>query len=60
MKLNFAICLVLSLNLWWQQPFGNTYGLQCQNGVMVSDSVAFRKTNSCTQHALCAEFNVGD
>ena len=52
MKLNFTICSVLSLSSWWQQLLGKTYGLQCQNGLMVSDLFAFRKTKSCRQHAL--------
>ena len=43
MKLNFATCLVLSLSSWRQQPLGKTYGLWCQDGVMVSDSFASRK-----------------
>ena len=39
MKLNLAICLVLLLRSWWQQPLGKTYDLRCKNGVMVSDSL---------------------
>ena len=39
---------------------GKTYGLQCKDGVMVSDSLAFSKTKSCRQRALSAEFDVGD
>ena len=54
MKLNFVICSILSLSSWSQQPLRKTYGLRCQNGVMVSDSFAFRKTSSCRQHALLA------
>ena len=52
MKLIFAICLVLSLSSLWQQPLRKTYGLQCQIGVMVSDSFAFRETKNCRQHVL--------
>ena len=52
MKLNLAICSVLSLSSWWQQPLGETYGLQCENKVMVSDSFVFKKTKSCRQHVL--------
>ena len=51
MKLNFTIGLVLSLSSWWQQPLGKIYGLWCQNGVMVCDPFAFKKTKSCRQHA---------
>ena len=47
MKLNFTICPVLSLRTWWQQLLGKTFGLHCQNGLMVSDLFAFRKTKSC-------------
>ena len=37
MKLNLASCSALSLlSSWWQQPLGKTYGLRCQNRVMVS------------------------
>ena len=39
MKLNLAICSVLSLSSWWQQPLGETYGLRCKYRVMVSDSL---------------------
>ena len=52
MKLNFTICSVLLLSSWWQQPLGKTYGLQYQNGLIVSDLFAFRKTKTCRQHAL--------
>ena len=52
MTLNFVICSILSLTSWWQQPLGKTYGLRCQNGVIVGDSFAFRKTKSFRQHAL--------
>ena len=52
MKLNFAICLVLSLSSWWQQPLGKTYGLFCQNGVMVSDCFASRNPKRFRQHVL--------
>ena len=52
MKFNFAICLVLWLSSWWQQPLGKNYGLRCQNGATVSDSFAFRKTENCKQDAL--------
>ena len=52
MKLNFAICSVLSLSSWWQQLLAKTCSLQYQNGLMVSDLFAFRKTKSCRQHAL--------
>ena len=37
--------LYLSKNL-------QTYGLRCQNGAMVNDSFAYRKTKSCRQHGL--------
>ena len=50
MKRNFAICLALLLSSWWQQPLGRTYGLQCQNGVMVNDSFASSKTKRFRQH----------
>ena len=30
----------------WEKP----YGLRWQNGAMVSDSFAYRKTKSCRQH----------
>ena len=52
MKLNFAICLVLSLSSLQQHFFGKTYGLLFQNVVMISNSFAFRKTKSCRKHAL--------
>ena len=52
MKLNCNICSVLSLSSWWQQLLGKTYGLQFQNGLLVSDLFAFSKTKSCGQHAL--------
>ena len=55
MKLNFIICSVLSLSSWWQQPLGQSYGLRCQNGAMVSDLFAF----SCT-YSLSVEVDVGD
>ena len=55
MKLNFAMFLVLFLSSWWQQTLGKTYGLRCQNGVLVSDSFAFTKTKSCKQHALLVQ-----
>ena len=29
-----------------------TYGLRYQNGAVVSDSFAYRKTKSCRQHGL--------
>ena len=51
-KRNVTICSVLSLSSWWQQHLGKNYGLQCQNGFMVSTLFAFRKTKSCRQHAL--------
>ena len=54
MKLNFTIWSVLSLSSWWQQLLGRIYGLQCQNGLMVTDLFAFRKTKSCRQQALLA------
>ena len=44
MKLNFAICLVLSLSSRRQEALGKTYDLSCQNGVMVIDSFVSRKT----------------
>ena len=40
------------LSSWWQQLLGKTYGFRCQNGAMVSDSFAHRKTKSCRQHGL--------
>ena len=52
MKLNLAVCSVLSLSPCWQQPLGKAYVLRCQNEVMVSDSFVFSKTKSCRQHAL--------
>ena len=52
MKHNLGICLVPSLSSWWQQSLGKTYGLGCQNGVIVSESFAFRKTKSRRQHTL--------
>ena len=52
MELDFTICSVLSVSSWWQQLMGKTHGLHCQNGLMVSDLFAFRKTKSCRQHAL--------
>ena len=30
MKLNFTICLVISLSSWWQQTLGKSYGLRYQ------------------------------
>ena len=61
MKRNFVVWSVPSLSSWWQQPLGKTYGLRCQNRVMVSDSFVFRKTKSCTQHSfLVLRFDVGD
>ena len=48
----FGISLRLALNSWWQQLLGKTYGLRYQNGAMVSDSFAYRKTKSCRQHDL--------
>ena len=52
MKLNLAICSVLSLSSWWQQHLGKTCGLQCQNGVTVCDSFVIRKNRSRRQHSL--------
>ena len=52
MKLNLAICLVLSLSSWRQLPLGNSCGPWCQNGVMANDVFACRKTKSCKQHVL--------
>ena len=52
MKLDIAICSILSLCSWWQQPLAKTYGLRCENEVMISDSFAFRKTKSCRKYAL--------
>ena len=52
MKLNLAICSVLSLSSWWQQPLGKICGLQCQNGVTVCDSFVIRKNRSRRQHSL--------
>ena len=52
MKLNFAICLALSLSSWWQQPLGKTYGLLCQNGVIASDCFASRNPKRFRQHAV--------
>ena len=52
MKLNLAICLVLSLSSWWQLRLGNSCGLRCQNGVMANDAFTCRKTKSCKQHVL--------
>ena len=49
MKLIFAICSVLSLSSCWQQPFGKTYDVLYQIGVMFSDSFAFWETKT---HAL--------
>ena len=43
MTLNFVICSILSLTSWWQQPLGKTYGLRCQNGVIVGDSFPLEK-----------------
>ena len=51
-KLNLAICSVLSLSSWWQQPLGKICGLQCQNGVTVCDSFVIRKNRSRRQHSL--------
>ena len=50
MKRKFAISVVRPLSSWWQQHLGKTYSLQCQNGVMASDSFAIRETKSCRQH----------
>ena len=47
MKLNFATCVVFSLISWRQHPSGKIGSLRCQNGVIASDSFAFRKTKSC-------------
>ena len=52
MKLDLAICSVLSLSSWWQQPLRETYGLRCENRVMVSDSFVFKKTKSYRQPVL--------
>ena len=52
MKLNLAICSVLLLTSWWQQPLGETYDLRYLNIVMISDSFVFKKTKSCWKHAL--------
>ena len=38
--------LQLAFNSWWQQLLGKTYGVRYQNGAMVSDVFAFRKTKS--------------
>ena len=61
MKLNFAICSVLSLSSWWQQPLRKTYSLLCQNRSIVCDSFAYRKTKSCRkQCSLSAVADIGD
>ena len=39
--------LIILLSSSWQQILGKTYGLWCQNGVLVNDSFAFSKTKSC-------------
>ena len=52
MKLDFASYLLLSLRSWWEQLLGKTYGLQCQDGAMVSDSSSFKKIKSCRQNSL--------
>ena len=57
MKLKVINFLLLKLNSWLQQLLEKTYGLWCQNGVMVNDSFAFRKTKSCRKHVL---FVTGD
>ena len=59
MQLNFAICLVLSLTSWWQQTLRKTCGLRCQDGVLVSDCFAFKKSKSYRQQALGVEVEVG-
>ena len=40
------------LSSWWQQLLEKIYDLWCQNGAMVSDSFANRKTKSCKQQGL--------
>ena len=55
MNFNLAICSVLSLSSWWQQPLLKTDVLRGQNGVMVSDSFAFSKTESSKQHAVLVQ-----
>ena len=57
MKLKVISFLVLKLSSWLQQLLEKTYGLRCQNGVMVNDSFAFRKTKSCRKHVV---FVAGD
>ena len=52
MKLNFAVCLVLSMSSWWQQPLRKSYSLWCQNGVMFSDSFATNNPKIFRQYAL--------
>ena len=37
---------------WWQRLLWKTYGLRYQNGTMVSDSFAYRKTKTCKQHGF--------
>ena len=58
-KLIFAICSVLPLSSWWQQPLGKTYCLRCRFGVMVSNSFAFEGTKNCRQHTALV-FDVGN
>ena len=53
MKPNFVICLALLFSSsWWEQHLGKSYDLRWQNGAMISDYFAFKKTKSCRQHAL--------
>ena len=45
-KLKLIIFFILELSYWLQQLLEKTYGLRCQNRVMVNDSFTFRKTKS--------------
>ena len=54
-KLKVISFLVLELSSWLQQLLGKTYGLRCQNAVMVNGSFVFRKTKSCRKHVLFVE-----
>ena len=56
MKLKVINFLVLKLSSWLQQLLEKTYGLRCQNGVMVNDSFAFC-LKSLRKHVL---FVAGD
>ena len=49
-KTYFGISLRLALNSCCYQHLGKTNGIRYQNGAMVSDSFAHRKTKSCRQH----------